>query len=374
MITRIEIDGFKSFVDFSMDVPPFLALLGPNGGGKSNFVDALAAMRDLSLRSSFETSIETGRGIPAELFHQREDGSRVSAMDVSLEAATVHQRLENPVGYRLRFEATYDAAEPAVQVKRVAVEDVSAGREEVETPGRDSRKRMRDLRNAEVHSWHFISPAPLRMRDRSLATDTGPLATDAGNLAAVLGRIAKDESAHWDLLADAVALIPGLRDVRSTQGRDYWEYELEFRGTGWITPRMASDGTLRILAILAAAHDPNHPGVLILDEVENGLHPSRLVELIRRLRNLVFDQRNHGELRKPLRQVIMTTHSPVVLSALYPEHQESLAFLTTAYHPWEVSGGKVGSLVTRALPIGGEGVPLFEVRQILETVRPLESA
>jgi predicted ATPase len=41
MITRIEIDGFKSFLDFHLDVPPLLALVGPNAGGKSNLLDAI---------------------------------------------------------------------------------------------------------------------------------------------------------------------------------------------------------------------------------------------------------------------------------------------------------------------------------------------
>jgi len=41
MITRIEIDGFKSFRDFTLDVPPLLVLAGPTAGGKSNLLDAV---------------------------------------------------------------------------------------------------------------------------------------------------------------------------------------------------------------------------------------------------------------------------------------------------------------------------------------------
>ena len=47
MITRIEIDGFKSFLDFKLDVPPFLALVGPNASGKSNLFDALRLVADV---------------------------------------------------------------------------------------------------------------------------------------------------------------------------------------------------------------------------------------------------------------------------------------------------------------------------------------
>lgn len=46
MLTRIEIDGFKSFLDFTLDVPPFLALVGPDASGESNLLDALAFARE----------------------------------------------------------------------------------------------------------------------------------------------------------------------------------------------------------------------------------------------------------------------------------------------------------------------------------------
>ena len=42
MITRIEIDGFKSFSDFALDLGPFHVIIGANGCGKSNLFDALA--------------------------------------------------------------------------------------------------------------------------------------------------------------------------------------------------------------------------------------------------------------------------------------------------------------------------------------------
>jgi AAA15 family ATPase/GTPase len=54
MITQIEIDGFKSFKDFKVELAPFQVIVGPNGSGKSNLFDALLllsrfAEMDLSL-------------------------------------------------------------------------------------------------------------------------------------------------------------------------------------------------------------------------------------------------------------------------------------------------------------------------------------
>jgi predicted ATPase len=69
MLTRIEIDGFKTFESFSLDLEPFTAIVGPNASGKSNLFDAL---RFLSLLAQVDirTAMQDLRGLPEELFRQ----------------------------------------------------------------------------------------------------------------------------------------------------------------------------------------------------------------------------------------------------------------------------------------------------------------
>ena len=57
MITRIELDGFKTFQDFKLELAPFQVIVGPNGAGKSNLFDALrllSRLADVDLRSAFQ--------------------------------------------------------------------------------------------------------------------------------------------------------------------------------------------------------------------------------------------------------------------------------------------------------------------------------
>jgi AAA15 family ATPase/GTPase len=68
MITRIEIDGFKSFADFSLDLPPFLVLIGGNATGKSNLLDALRLLP--SGGWDMDADNDVIRGGPLEQFHQ----------------------------------------------------------------------------------------------------------------------------------------------------------------------------------------------------------------------------------------------------------------------------------------------------------------
>ena len=41
MLTRLEVNGFKNLVDFSVDFGPFTCITGPAGVGKSNLFDAI---------------------------------------------------------------------------------------------------------------------------------------------------------------------------------------------------------------------------------------------------------------------------------------------------------------------------------------------
>jgi energy-coupling factor transporter ATP-binding protein EcfA2 len=358
VITRIEIDGFKSFVDFSLDVPSFLVVMGGNASGKSNLVDALRSLSDAARGAdSFRIGATGSRGIPAELFHQFEDGTRAGGLRIAVDCRTV--RMDgSQFDWKAERLVRYEASASRIDADGLRFHPLGS-----EAVLSDSAVV------AELDSWVPLSFVPQLMRERGLVTDDRRLQADGSNVAAVLGRIADAGDPDWlEFLADAVALLPELRDVRVVRSREYRDLELQSRGNGWMSSRTASDGTLRVLGILAAMHDPLGPSVVILDEVENGLHPARLAELIRRLRAITYASQTRG----PARQLILTTHSPVVLSALYPEHATDIVFLSTAYGPRVVDGRKVGSMRTVATPTEGASLPRALARYVLNTVKPLE--
>jgi len=75
----------------------------------------------------------------------------------------------------------------------------------------------------------------------------------------------------------------------------------------------ASDGTLRFLGILASVLSPEPPSLLCFEEIETGLHPTR-VQLIS---ELLQQEAKEG---KP--QVLLTTHSPNLLGWLNRNHRD----------------------------------------------------
>lgn len=86
MITKIEINGFKSFLDFEMEFSPLTVIAGTNASGKSNLFDALHLLSNLAkmdLRSAF--SSKQMRGEVSELFTKYSDEESADEMKFAVE-------------------------------------------------------------------------------------------------------------------------------------------------------------------------------------------------------------------------------------------------------------------------------------------------
>ena len=81
----------------------------------------------------------------------------------------------------------------------------------------------------------------------------------------------------------------------------------------------ASDGTLRFLAILAALFGPEPASLYFIEEIENGIHPTRLA--------LLVDLIEHQTKRRGI-QIVATSHSPQLLQVL---SEESLKYCSLVY-------------------------------------------
>lgn len=145
---------------------------------------------------------------------------------------------------------------------------------------------------------------PLALRDRSqyIASDRF-LRDDFGNLGAVL--LAIRETPFGDKMDRALALlVDGVTGYTVAQAGSTLVPQIVYgpddvRGLG-----MESDGTIRLVALLAAMYQPVSPSILVLEEPEMGLHPgvlSALAEFITEASTRM--------------QVLVTTHSPDLIDA-----------------------------------------------------------
>jgi len=81
------------------------------------------------------------------------------------------------------------------------------------------------------------------------------------------------------------------------------DYDTGLQAPSWLV----SDGTLRLLALTILAYVPGLEGIYLVEEPENGIHP-RAVETVLQSLSSVYGA-----------QVLLATHSPVILSVTAPE-------------------------------------------------------
>jgi hypothetical protein len=74
-----------------------------------------------------------------------------------------------------------------------------------------------------------------------------------------------------------------------------------------------SDGTLRFLALAALEIDPTLTGLICMEEPENGIHPERIAAMLALLQDIAVDPNEPVGDDNPLPQVVINTHSPVVV-------------------------------------------------------------
>ncbi|MFD5658297.1 AAA family ATPase [Streptomyces hirsutus] len=385
MITRIEIDGFKSFDDFALDLPPFTVLVGANASGKSNLLEAVDLLGQLIREPTSQTLVDHARrGGPKELFRRGPDGVPVGAMRIA-----AHVLVHGYAGYcHLRVEARVTYADPPhplrVDTEVLKVHDHYARDADWIQPSPNlSPDETGQLHCTEVPvqeaayrtelaetsgNWRILEPSPKAMSGVSSTYDTAPLAEDGKNLGAVLGRIARDPEAWYDFRADAVALLPDLVDIAVAANAEWghWDLWLQQRHEHRVPPGAASAGTLRILALLAAAHDPAHEGLLLIEEPENGLHPTRVPQLLSRLQARTSDPATltSGDGR----QILITTHSPVALAAVLEGAPDSVVLLDMVTR---FGDGLPPRRLTRARKVADSGergtfVTPLEVRKYLD--------
>ena len=121
MLTRLEVNGFKNLVDFSLDFGPYTCIAGPNGVGKSNIFDAIRFLSLLSCHTINEAALfvrGAGSGSIEELFfsdgeERRREMEFAAEMLVSRQVWDAFGREATPSASFLRYELAFRYEPPA---------------------------------------------------------------------------------------------------------------------------------------------------------------------------------------------------------------------------------------------------------------------
>lgn len=359
MIRSITIKDFKSYDQATLHLAPLTFLIGANASGKSNALEAIRLLSwlaegrrldDIDRRVQGEDRFI--RGQSEELFFNRtipvtisctltdmpDDWDQLSLsikllddkLVITEEGVTKSNPTEKLPLYKIDGDANTYTDEVAVMYNNfsqgpnkphVPCSNRQAIFYQLQSPSRFEGKhvhsqkiipavtsRIREMLRQIV----FLDPRPTAMRGYSPAKTT-EIEEDGSNLSSVLYRICSDQKNGRALLLGFIRSLPeqDISDIQfiKTSRNDVMVSLLEsFGGSDreFAAP-LLSDGTLRVLAVAAALLSAPRGSLVIIEEIDNGVHPSRADMLVRQIQKVAKD--------RGLR-VLLTTHNPALLDSL----------------------------------------------------------
>jgi len=329
-ITRVVLKNYKSIANCSVQLRPLVFLVGPNGTGKSNFLDALRLVTE-SLNSSLDHALRERGGINE--VRQRSSGHPTHfgiRLDFALpDSVFGHHAFR--VGAKPKGGFEVQQEECRIYACDALGEDifysVNSGQVEDSNPkplppaaddrlflvAASSRPEFRPLYDR-LTRMGFYSLNPDEIRDLQPPDAGDLLLRDGSNLASVLNLLSVESPAAKQQVVELLSkVVPGVVDVAARHIGN--KETLEFRqkvgenDAPWrFLAENMSDGTLRALGVLTALFQSSNGGVgkkvplIGIEEPEVALHPGAA-----------------GVLRDGLAaasrrtQVIVTSHSPDLL-------------------------------------------------------------
>lgn len=396
MLSEFGLANFKSYRDASLKFAPLTVLIGANGSGKSNAVEALWLISRLARGISLETLRVELRGERGPIRGRLNDLGYRRSPTVRLSCGTTHPEwdryvIELQVGADNSPVVVGESLEGWSPVPLFRVTDTTGagslwvaynnfargGKKpiilcsngmavlgQLQTPARfgsgnkTAQRTIPEVVSATIRSLSnimFLSPDLSEMRRYGSTVDP-VLGPRGDNLSGALYNLCNDADRKSQMLGFVRELpeqdIRDIAFVKTPRTEVMVQLKETFGSDERVYDAVAlSDGTLRVLAIAAAALSAEEGSLLVIEEIDNGVHPSRAGALLRRILDVA---------RKRKVRVLMSTHNPALLDAL-PD--ETLGDVTFCYrddegasnlirlqdlpdYPNLVARGPIGSLMT----------------------------
>lgn len=329
-IREVRIQNYKSIGQCQVELKPLTLLVGRNGSGKSNFLDALRFVSD-ALRTSLEHAVRDRGGINEV---RRKSRGHPTHFGVGL-------RLMLPEGesafYGFRVGARPNAGFEVVEEQCIVVPPEGPAVEYTVKSGvlqhSSHRELPREIKPDRLYLtlasalpgfrvlydalsyMGFYNLNPDRIRDLQDPDPGELLIRDGRNIASVIRRLKDDRETIERIQEYLTAVIPGIRSVESKPvgPKETLEFRQVVAGDSYPWRFLAanmSDGTLRTLGVLVAvfqAAAKSSPVRFIgIEEPEIAVHPGAAVKLM----DALIEAQHHV-------QILVTTHSPDLLD--HPE-------------------------------------------------------
>lgn len=372
MITKLGLQDWKSYAKAELFIDPISVLIGTNASGKSNALDALLLLNRIASGAMLTSAIK-GDGALSPVrggtdWVARKPGSvfslsvtcrsdELTDYEYRLAGEIVDNRcdLHSEQLARVKYRPGKDGLRKSIAgtIKLVRTDACSEGSPTVvarlynekqgaprqlsrthpvlfQLVGQKLRQEIQDGVIAVINALReifILDPIPSHMRNFSPLSER--LESDASNIAGVLAALPQEKQREIEKVLTKYASQLPERDIRRVYAETVGKFNSDamlYCEEHWldegppptVDARGMSDGTLRFLAILTALLTRPKGSLLVVEEVDNGLHPSRARLLLDMLKAI-------GEQRGV--DVLVTTHNPALLDAM---GVEMVPFITVA--------------------------------------------
>ncbi|MGL4767328.1 MAG: AAA family ATPase [Formosimonas sp.] len=398
MLTKIKINDFKSYKQQELPISPLTLLIGANASGKTNALEAFRFLSWLSqgqklsvLKHQLSESEQVLRGKLSDLGHLNApiftlgcetDDDEWSEYLVSIENRNheLHIVQEQIIG-KTKSLPLYSIKQPAQGYSndvQVEYNNFKQGGKKPMITGTDQFVLLSQLQTPAIFATNekskttipkmakkfgnllentlFLDPIPSKMRGDSYP-DKSALKGDCSNLAAVLYEFEHEKP----ILLEFIRSLPeqDISDLvfhKDNRGKVSFELNETFgeERRNWPSESL-SDGTLRVLAIAAALLSAPEGATVVIEEVDNGIHPSRAKQLLKTMR----EQANRRNIR-----LVLSTHNPALMDAIPDESLKDVVFCyrdkkdgdsrlirlsDLSDYPSLLAQGSLGDLVTQGI-------------------------
>lgn len=358
MIKELKLINWKSFQEATLYIDPLTVVIGSNASGKSNCLDALLFLNRVSQGIAIFPAIAGDVNLPAirggmEWICRKPEKEFTISVVFGSESTSKED-------YRYNLTVLVNGTKAEVYAEELTLLKYSprsekpgekmlfrTKQEESNSPGiptyfftgTQGRGKRHDLNRANIilsqvetlnvkkeivegvklvlsqlQKIFVFDPIPSHMRNYTPLSEK--LLADGSNIAGVLAGLGIDrKQIVEETLTRYLKDLPE-RDIKriwtepvgkfKTDAMLYCEEGWENQPTHEVDARGMSDGTLRYLAIVTALLTREPGSLLVIEEVDNGLHPSRAHLLVEMLKTL-------GKERTI--DVLVTTHNPALLDA-----------------------------------------------------------
>jgi predicted ATPase len=409
MLKSITLKNFKSYADATLPLAELTVLLGPNASGKSNALEAIQLLMWLAEGRRLDYLLQTMaapdlvnreidlRGSPTELAQKAgpvglgcklddgagrhlilemglgisEDGLRIVSESLwsSTEGVPLYSIDKPAEAFTNQVLVAYNNFLRGGKKPVIAAIDQQAIFSQLTTPARFEERHKRSQEEIPtaasavqkaLESILFLDPVPRRMRSFRPKIDHKKLHGDGSNLSAVLRYLCNGAGRREDVLGFVRSLpeqdIVGIDFLEAPQGEVMVQLHESFGGHRRpVSARLLSDGTLRVLAIAAALLSVPEGALVVIEEIDNGVHPARARALLESIRAVAASRKI---------RVLLTTHNPALLDAIpvdalpdavacYRDPSDGLSRLQrlgdVEAYPELVAQGPLGQIITRGI-------------------------